>query len=140
MLGVAALSLLRPPSLSGADTTPPTVVPQDRNDRDILHDLKGVPDSVKTLILKFDQTRDKYLKQQRDLLAELRNATTAEMRQQIRDQLQANRQDFLAELKSFREELKADLAALKDKISHAEFNRIIDAAHDAGTGHHRRGH
>ncbi len=125
---------------SAADTTPPMAVSQGRNDRNTLHDLNGVPDSVRTLILNFDQTRDKYLKQQRDLLAELRSATTADMRQQIRDQLQANRQAFLAELKSFRQELKADLAPLKDKISHSEFNRIIDAAHYPGTGHHHHGH
>jgi hypothetical protein len=121
--------------------TPPTVVPQDRDDRDLQRDLRGVPDSVKGLILTFDQTRDKFLQQQNLLLIKLRHASTLEEQEQLRQQLQSNRQDFLAELKSFREELRHDLQALKGKISHAEFGRIIDAAHNAsgGGGHRHRG-
>jgi hypothetical protein len=136
-----AASLICPRGL-WADTpiTPPTVVPQDRDDRDLLKDLKGVPDNVKTLILNFDQTRDQYLRQQRLLLIKLHNATTPEMREQIRDELQANRTEFLADLKTFRQELRSDLQALKGKITHAEFARIIDAAHDAATDHRHHGH
>ena len=120
---------------------PPTVVPQDRNDSDLQRDLRGVPDNVKGLILTFDQTRDKFLQQQNLLLIKLRHASTPEEQDQIRQQLQSNRQDFLAELKSFREELHHDLDALKGKISHGEFGRIIDAAHSAsaGGGHRHRG-
>jgi hypothetical protein len=55
--------------------------------------------------------------------------------------LQDNRQAFLDALKDFRSQLKDDLTALKGKISHAEFLRIIDAAHDAATegglNHHK---
>jgi hypothetical protein len=119
-----------------------TVVPPNTTDNDLSHQLRGVPDSVKTLIMTFDQTRDRYLQQQRLLLIKLHRATPDEQ-DQVRQQLQANRQDFLAELKSFREELKTDLQALKGKISHAEFGRIIDAAHNASTagggGHRHRG-
>src|SRR5216684_1498386 len=124
-----------------APSGPPTVVPQDRDDRELQRDLRGVPDNVKTLIVTFDQTRDKYLQQQRLYLIKLRHASTPEERDQVRQQLQANRQEFLAELKSFREELRGDLEALKGKISHAEFGRIIDAAHNAATdgGHRHRG-
>ena len=116
-------------------------MPQDRDDRDLQHDLRGVPDNVKTLIVTFDQTRERFLQQQRLLLIRLHNATTPEEREQIRQLLQANRQDFLNELKSFRDELHSDLQALKGKISQAEFGRIIDAAHDASTqgGHRHRG-
>ena len=121
--------------------TPPTVVPQDRTDRDLQRDLRGVPDNVKNLILTFDQTRDKFLQQQRLLLIKMQHASTPEEQDQVRQQIQSNRQDFLAELKSFREELRHDLQALKGKISHAEFGRIIDAAHHAGSegGHRHRG-
>jgi hypothetical protein len=141
MAGLAAGSLVCPRPALAQTTTPPTVVPQDRDDRDLLKDLQGVPDDLKTLILSFDRTRDKYLMQQHLLLIKLRHATTPEERAAIRDQLQANRQDFLAQLKSFREQLKTDLVAIKGTISHKEFLRIIEAAHDAaGEGrHHHRG-
>jgi soluble cytochrome b562 len=115
--------------------TPPVVVPQDGRQ------LGGVPPEIRTLIVSFDQTRDKYLAAQDLLLIKLKNATTATEREQIRAQLQANRQAFLDALKSFRQQLKDELKALKGKISHEEFLRIIDAAHSAATeggiGHHK---
>ena len=139
MLGAATSLLCARPALAADPATAPVVVPQDS--RDIQRDLRGVPDNVKTLIVTFDQTRDKYLQQQRLLLIKLRHASTPEERDQLRQQLQGNRQDFLSELKSFRDELRNDLQALKGKISHSEFGRIIDAAHDASTdgGHRHRG-
>jgi hypothetical protein len=144
MLAAAVANLVCPLGALAADTgtaTPPTVVPQGRDNRDLMRDLRGVPDNVKTLIMTFDQTRDKYLQQQRLLLAKMRHAATPEQQDQIRQQLQANRQDFLTELKSFREELRTDLQSLKGKIGHAEFGRIIDAARDATAdgGHRHRG-
>ncbi len=141
-LSAMVANLVCPRSVLAADTpAPPTVVPQDRNDRDLQRDLRGVPDNVKTLIVTFDQTRDKYLQQQRLLLIKLHNASTPEERDQIRHLLQANRQEFLTDLKGFRQELGSDLQSLKGKIGHAEFGRIIDAAHDASTGggHRHRG-
>jgi flagellar biosynthesis/type III secretory pathway protein FliH len=103
----------------------------------------GVPSGVRTLIASFDQTRDHFLATQAQLQSSLRNATTAAQREQIRQQLQTNRQAFLAALKTFREQLKDDLAAIKGKISHEEYLRIIDAAHEATTEgglNHHRGH
>ncbi len=128
---------------AGAQTTatPPATVVVPHGDKDLYQDLRGAPKAIQTLIVGFDQTRDKYLAAQDVLLIKLNHATTAAERQQIRDLLQENRQDFLTALKGFREQLKDDLAALKGKISHEEFLRIIDAAHDAATegglGHHR---
>jgi ABC-type transporter MlaC component len=101
----------------------------------------GVPKEIQSLIDTFNKARDQFLAQQAALLAQLKSATTASEREQIRLQVQANRQSFLATLKDFREQLKAELAALKGKISHEEFLRIIDAAHNAqtegGIGHHK---
>ena len=141
-LGAAVLSLACPRAVWAQESPAPTVLPQDRDDRDLLRDLQGVPDNVKSLILNFDQTSDKFLAQQRLLLIKLHHATTPEEREKIREQLQDNRQAFLAELKSFREQLKDELQALKGKITHAEFRRILDAARDAvgGSVHHHRGH
>jgi vacuolar-type H+-ATPase subunit H len=121
----------------------PVVVPQDPSKSDATRNLKNVPDNVKTLILNFDQTRDYYLKQQQLLLTKLHNASTEEAREKVRDQLQDNRKEFLADLKSFREQLKDDLKDLKSKISHSEFQRIIDAAGGSaqkGQQHHHKGH
>lgn len=142
-LGAAVANLVCPRLVFAADPTvpPPTVVPQDRDDRDLNRDLRGVPDNVKTLIVTFDQTRDKYLSQKRLLEARLHHATTPQEQDQIRARLQANRAEFITELKSFREQLRTDLEGLKGKIGHAEFGRIIDAAHNAANngGHRHRG-
>jgi hypothetical protein len=119
-------------------TTPPIVPPTAVTPGDI---LKGIPEDIRVLIVDFAVTRDKYLAKQDLLLLKLSNATTAAERQQIRDELQDNRADYLAELKEFRTQLKDDLEALKGKISHEEFLRIINAAYDAthegGFGHHK---
>ena len=142
-LGAAVATMVCPGLVSAADTTgatPPTVVPQDRDGRNLVRDLRGVPDNVKTLIVTFDQTRDKYLQQQRLLQIKLRHAATPEEQEQVRQQLQANRSDFLTQLKGFREELRSDLESMKGKIGHAEFGRIIQAAHSASgdDGHRHR--
>jgi hypothetical protein len=145
VVAATVILLCRHPALA-ADTTIPTgtatVVPPNTTLTDLSHQLRGVPINVQTLIMTFDQTRDKYLQQQRLLLIKLHRATPQDQ-DQVRQQLQANRQDFLTELKGFREELRTDLQALKGKISHAEFGRIIDAAHSASTGtgggHRHRG-
>jgi hypothetical protein len=140
-VATASLSLAWPSLVLAADPTspgPPMIVPQEGNNGDLKRDLHGVPDNVKNLIVTFDQTRDKYLQQQRLLLVKLHNGATPDEQSQVRQQLQANRQEFLTELKGFREELRTDLQALKGKVSHAEFGRIIDAAHNAaGEGGHR---
>lgn len=129
----AAASLISAPMLRAQVTPPPTVVPQDRSDKDLLRDLQGAPKDIQTLILSFDQQRDQYLQQQRQLLIKLKNATTDQEREAIRDQLQANRREFLADLKTFRQDLKTDIKADKANITHAELRRILDAARDAAT-------
>lgn len=150
-LGLTATvaNLVCPRAVLAADSTtptlqPPTVLPQGRGDTSdggLQRDLRGVPDSIKNLILTFDQNRDKYLQQQNLLQIKIKHASTSDERDQLRQQLQANRQEFLTELKSFRDELRNDLQDLRGKIGHAEFGRIIDAAHSATTesGHRHRG-
>lgn len=143
LTGMAVASLCATRSVSAQTTSTPPVVVVPNGDKDLYQDLKGAPKDLQTLIIGFDKTRDKYLAAQDVLLRKLKNATTAAEREQIRDQLQENRQDFLAALKTFREQLKDDLAALKGKISHEEFLRIVDAAHDAATEgglDHHKGH
>lgn len=93
------------------------------------------------MITTFETTRDHFLANQELLYTQLRHATTQQEREQIRLQLQSNRQAFLTSLHSFRDQLKNELTALKGKISHEEFLRVIDAAKNAssegGLSHHR---
>ena len=135
LTGMTVASLCGPRVVwAQASTPPPVVVPEDGI-------LRGVPEGIKVLIVDFAVSRDKFLAEQDLLLLRLSNATTPEEREKIREQLQANRQAFLDSLKDFRTQLKDDLEALKGKISHEEFLRIIEAAHDAvtegGLGHHK---
>ena len=139
LAGITAGSLCAPrTALAQASTPPPpppvTVAPNDGV-------LPGVPKEIKTLILDFGAMRDVYLAKQDLLLAKLGNATTAAEREAIREQLQDNRDSFLASLKTFRGKLQDDLTALKGKLSHAEIQRILDAAREAategGVGHHK---
>jgi hypothetical protein len=103
--------------------------------------LAGVPTGVRDLITGFELLRDQFLATQDALSVQLRHATTASEREQIRLKLQANRDAFLAALRGFRQQLQEELTALKGKISHEEFLRVIDEAHNAaaegGLSHHR---
>ncbi len=137
LTGIAAAGLCGAGSVWAQTTsTPPVTVAPHAG-------TGGAPAGIKTLITSFDKTRDKYLAAQDLLLKQLKNATTAAEREQIREQLQDNRQAFLEALKDFREQLKDDLTALKGKISHEEFLRIINAAQEAATEggfDHHKGH
>src|SRR5690242_6494584 len=97
-LTAAVANLVSRSSVLAADapsSPPTTVVPQNRDDRDLQRDLSGVPDNIKNLILTFDQTRDKFLQQQNLLKIKLLHASTPSEQEQIRQQLQANRQEFM---------------------------------------------
>ena len=141
LAGIAVASLCGSRTVYAQASTTPQIVVVPHDDKDLYRDLRGAPKDIQTLIIGFDQARDKYLAKQDLLLIKLKNATTPEEREKIREQLQDNRQAFLDALKDFRTQLKDDLLALKGKISHEEFLRIIDAAYDAakegGIGHHK---
>lgn len=139
LLGIAMASLGGPLNVWAQDNNPAptvTVVPSGS-----LGGLNGVPQDVKALISDFAVSRDKYLAKQDFLLIKLRQATTDSERERIRDALQANRQAFMDGLQEFRVALKDDLKALQGKITHAEFLRIVETAHEAATegglGHHK---
>lgn len=138
---MSMVSLCSPLTVCAQSNSQSAVVVVPHDDKNLYQDLKGAPPQVQILIVSFDKTRDKYLAQQDVLLARLSKATTPEERNRVRDLLQANRSAFLDTLKGFRGQLEDELTALKGKISHEEFLRIIDAAHDAanegGIGHHR---
>ena len=135
-IGYSLLNGLTASAQTTPPTPPPTVIPP--GDKDLFKDLQGAPPEIQKLIIGFDALRDKYLAEQRELLHKLKKATPEE-REKIRKELADNREDFLEKLKAFRAELREDLKDLKGKISHEEFQRILDAARDATGQHHRRG-
>ena len=138
--GATAAILVCPRQVAAGDPgTPPKVVAQDPSDTNLQKDLKGVPENIKNLILNFNTARDQFLQQQQLLQLKKGNATTPEERQIIRVRLQANRQQFLEELKSYQDQLRDDLQRLKSKINQAEFLRVIDAAQGAESGHRHKG-
>jgi hypothetical protein len=132
-LGYAIMghSLLAQTTAASTAVTPPVVVEPNK-------DPDRIPDDIKALIKKFEAQRDAYLDEQRILLAKLKNATTAAQREAIRDQLQENRTDFLAELRDFREDLRQEIRELKGKLNNQELRRLIDAVKDTVDGHHGR--
>jgi len=146
-VSAAALSLIAPEMVSAQAATPPTptatppvIVLQSGNQGAAsAPDLKGIPPDVQKLILNFNALRDKYLLKQRLLLESLQNATTAQQREEIREELQDNRQAFLDELSDFRTQLKDELKSVQGRVSNAEFLRIIDAAQPAPGNYHHRG-
>ena len=78
-----------------------------------------IPTDLKGLINKFNAERSAYLTQQKELLAKLEKATTPEERAAIRARLQQNRDEFLADLKDFRQDLKQQITQLKDTLNNA---------------------
>lgn len=143
LIAISLASLIAPQTVRAQSNPPAAVVVVPRNNQSVYPDLKSAPPQIQALITSFDATRDKYLAAQNLLLIKLKNATTAEEREKIRERLQDNRMAFLSAVSSFRESLKTQLTALKSKISHEEFLRIIDAAHDAATEgglNHHKGH
>lgn len=142
LAGISLAGLIAPSTAVAETNTPPPVVLVPPGGQSPNGGMKGAPPQIQGLIINFDATRDKYLAQQDLLLISLKKATPTE-REQIRAQLQHNRDAFLAALQSFRGHLLDELSALKGKISHEEFLRIIDAAHDAATEggfNHHKGH
>lgn len=140
LLGIVLAGLGGPLSVWAQNNTPPTVTVVPTGN---VGALNGVPQGIKTLVLDFAVSRDKYLSKQDLLLIKLSHATTDSEREKIRDALQANRDAFMGGLQEFRAALKDDLQALQGKITHAEFLRIVEAAHEAATeggvglGHHK---
>lgn len=103
-----------------ADTnsTPPVVV----GSSGVPADLK----EIKELVAAFEVKRDAYVEAQKDLLAQLKNATTEQQREIIRAQLQQNRQVFLDELHDLRVDIRHELEEIRHTIHNQELQRLLD--------------
>ena len=85
-----------------------------------------IPADIKALIAKFEADRSAFFTEQKALWDKLKSATTETERVAIREDLQDNRADFLAEQKQVRQEIKHELEELKGKLNNAELARLIN--------------
>jgi hypothetical protein len=53
--------------------------------------------------------------------------------------LQENRDEFIAEQKEFRQDLKQEITELKDKLNNAELDRLIEQVKAEAAGHNHHG-
>ena len=84
-----------------------------------------LPEDVKKLIDEFNQARQDFLQDQKELLAQIKDASK-EQREKLRDQLKTNREEWLEKQKELREEIRERLKELREKLpNHRE---IIDEA------------
>jgi len=99
----------------------------------------SVPSSLQALVKKFETERGAYLTQEAALLAKLKNATTPAERAAIRKALQENREDFIAQQKQIREDVRQEITELKDKLNNVELDRLIQQVRQIESSHHHHG-
>jgi hypothetical protein len=122
--GLVALALVSHPASAQPTTAAGTNSP---SAPEIVNKGKvPIPSDLQSLVKKFEAERGAYLTQQKELLAKLQKATTPAERAAIRASLQENRDDFLADIKEFRQDLKQQITELKDKLNNAELDRLIE--------------
>jgi hypothetical protein len=113
-------SLLVGSMRADTNSTPPVVVNQDKD---------GIPaelKEIKALVTSFEAKRDAYVDAQKDLLAKLKNATTDQQRDAIREQLQDNRQAFLEEVRDLRQDIRHELLEIRHILHNEELQRLLD--------------
>jgi len=112
------VSILGTPALAQStnNPTPPVIVEKGK---------VPIPVDIQDLVKKFEAERSVFLTQQAVLEAKLKNATTPAQRAAIRAALEDDRQDFLADLKKFREQLKDEVQELKGKLNNPELARLV---------------
>jgi hypothetical protein len=118
-------------SVNAQTNAPPPVV-VDKYKDNIPAELK----EIKALVTAFEVKRDAYVAEQKALLAKLKNATTDAQRNVIRGQLQDNRQQFMAELRNFREDLHHELQEIKQIVHSQELKRLLQDADPTATSPH----
>jgi len=116
----------------GTNTPPPVVIDKDKDN--IPAELK----EIKALRTAFEAKRDAYLAAQKALIQKLKGATE-EQREKIREQLQDNRQAFLAELREFREDIRHELDEIKQIIINHDKDPLLNAGPTPHNPHHPKG-
>jgi hypothetical protein len=124
----ANTALAQSTSVASTSTTKPPVV--------VLSPNPGkLPPDIRALLTNFETARDKYETKRQALLEKLQGATVAQ-REEVRSLLQADRDQYLAEVNEFRNQLRTEIANLKLKIHNEELLRLISAG-QGPTGVHK---
>ncbi len=153
-LGLALLSLhpaasaqILPGSTNIADRVGQVILPErilpgnssagKTNRRPSRTDLRpDLPAAIKSRIVRFEESREKYLARQQELLRKL-NRATDEDRELIRKQLQQLRDEWLERARSYREEAKNRMRELQDQLPKYR-DALIDAKEGALDQVHKR--
>lgn len=89
--------------------------------------LQDIPQQVQERLQQFELMREAYLKQQNELLRQLKGAND-EQRELIREKLRDQRQRWLDQSRLFREQARERLAELKEKL--LRHQDVLDAARE----------
>jgi len=114
--------VLQPPAPAGTAPTSPLA------DRPVRSERQPLPQDIKDRLQRFEQLREAYLAEQKELLRRLRGATD-EDRDRIRQLIQERREAWLEKLRTLREEARERLADLKQTLS--QHQEVLDAARES---------
>ncbi len=93
----------------------------------------NLSDDLKKLITQYQDTAQKFAAGQKDLLAQLKGATD-EQKQTLKDQLKANRQQFLDDTTQLRADIREQLRELRQKIKDSATGAVDTGADGKGKG------
>src|SRR6185295_1741948 len=104
-----------------------TVTPSPLTTRPDRPERPALSQDIKDRLQRFEQLREEYLREQRDLKRRLQGATD-EDREKIRQLLQERREAWLEKLRTLREEARERLADLKAALP--QHQEVLDAARE----------
>jgi hypothetical protein len=90
------------------------------------------PDSIGKMLEAIKVAQSKFLADQKDLQGQLKKATAAAQREQIRTELREKREAFLEQQKEMREEFRKRISELKEQLP--DHGDVINAAKEQTKG------
>ena len=105
-----------------------TVTPSPLTARPDRPERPALSQDIKDRLQRFEQLREEYLREQRDLKRRLQGATD-EDRERIRQLIQERREAWLEKLRTLREEARERLADLKAALP--QHQEVLDAARES---------
>jgi hypothetical protein len=85
-----------------------------------------LPTEIKDRLRRFELARDRYVKEEQDLIKRLRGAATDEERERIRAQLDKQRQALLDRAKTIREDVSKRLEDIRGRLR--PMSEVLDDA------------
>lgn len=97
----------------------------------------NIPDALKALIKQYQDSAQKFAAAQKDLLATLKGATD-EQKAKIKEQLKANRDQFLTDTATLRADIREQLRELRNTLKGSTAGAVEGGAEGKGKGGGRR--